>query len=168
MDLTKLVESRKFIVVIAVIAVLIIALVSFGIGIFVGYHKARFSYQWSENYDQNFGGPKHGIIGMFGGNNFMDAHGISGSIMKIDGSTIVIKGRNNDERTVLINDKTVIRRGNENLKVSDLRVNDNVVIIGNPDNSGQIQVELMRILPTPFPSGSNIPPPFIPPPLPMR
>jgi hypothetical protein len=152
MDITKFTQSRSFTVILIVIAVLFGLSLAFGLGVSVGFHKARFSYQWGENYDRNFGGPKRGIIGIFGGSNFMNSHGISGSIMKIDGSTVVIRGRNNVEMTVLVTDKTIIRMGNQNLKVSDLKIDENVIIIGNPDNSGQIQVELMRVLPTPLPT----------------
>lgn len=147
MDITKFTQSRSFSIILIVIAALLGLLLAFGLGVSVGFRKANFSYQWGENYDQNFGGPKRGIIGVFGGNNFMNAHGISGSIIKLDNPTIIIKDANNAERTVLINDKTVIRKGSGDIKISDLKIGDNVVIIGNPDNSGQIQVELMRILP---------------------
>lgn len=162
MDLTKLVQSKTFIAVVAVIAVLIIAFVSFGIGISVGYHKARFSYQWSENYDQNFGGPRHGIFGIFGMgmNGFMNAHGISGSIIKIDGSTLIVGGKDNIEKAVLIKNDTMIRRGQETVKSVDLKVNDKITIIGDPNDSGQIEAKFIRLLPTPFPS--QLPPPMHP------
>ncbi len=148
MDITKFTQSKSFTVTIIVIAAVLGLLLAFGLGVSVGFHKAKFSYQWGENYDRNFGGPKRGIIGMFGGSNFMNAHGIAGSIIKIDGSTIIIKDGDSDERTVLINGRTVMREGSQSVKISDLHVDDNVIIIGNPDDSGQIQAELMRILPS--------------------
>lgn len=161
MDIAKFTQSKSFTVTIIVITSLIVLLLVFGLGVSVGYHKARFSYQWGENYDRNFGGPQHGILGVFGGANFMNSHGISGSIIKIDGSVLVIKdaGDGNTERTTVLKDDTVIRRAQEVLKPSNLKVGDNIIIIGNPDDSGQIQVELLRVLPTPLPSMSNLPPP---------
>jgi hypothetical protein len=154
MDIIKFTQSKAFTVILIVIAALFGLSLAFGLGISVGFHKARFSYQWGENYDRNFGGPKRGIMGMFGDSNFMNSNGISGSIIKIDGSAVIIKGRNNIELTVQVNDKTVIRRGNESIKLSELKVDDNIVIIGSPDNAGQVEARLMRVLPSfpPLPS----------------
>src|SRR5258708_4950328 len=102
----------------AVIAVglLVIIFLSFAAGIFVGYHKARFSYEWGENYDRNFGGPHHGIFGMPGGmmplgpDGFMNAHGTFGSILSINtgSSTLLVNSQDNLEKTVVITSSTAL------------------------------------------------------------
>lgn len=136
-------------------------LLSFKTGEFVGYKKARFSYRWAENYHQNFGGPQSGFMrgpmGKFmpapmngfmrdvAGKDYMNAHGITGAILKIDGSTIVIQGQDGIEKTVLVSDNTIIKKRRGTVALKDLKVNDTVVIIGSPNDQGQIEAKLIRI-----------------------
>ena len=130
------------------------------LGIFVGFKKAGHSYRWGENYERNFGGPPGFFKGDFLGNGFMGAHGVSGQIIKIDSSTLVIKGKDNMEKVVLIKDDTVIERLRETIKLNDLKVDDNIVVIGQPNEAGQIEAKFIRILPT-LPSKA-LPPPMGP------
>ena len=54
------------------------------------------------------------------------------------------------EKIVLVNDQTVIRRGRDNVKVSDLKVDNNLVVIGDPNEMGQIAAKLIRLMPAPL------------------
>lgn len=126
--------------------VIIILLVVFGAGMFVGTKKANFSFRWAENYHRNFGGPRGGFFGPINGRDFIDAHGVFGQIIKIDGSTLIVSGRDNTEKIVLIKDDTTINGPQNNLKLADLKVNDYIVIIGNPNNAGQIEAKLIRLM----------------------
>jgi len=69
----------------------VVIVLIFGVGIFVGEMKARFSYRWAENYHKNFGGPSGGFLGdwkMFPPDNeFIESYGTFGQILKIDPST---------------------------------------------------------------------------------
>lgn len=137
MDYNKIFQSKIFKFVLIGTGSFLIILLIFGAGLFIGYKKAGFSYRWAENYHKNFAGPR----------NFLEAHGVFGSIIKIDGSTLVIKGSDNVEKTVLISDKTLIQDRRETLKISDLKVDDQVVIIGSPTEDGQIEAKFIRIMP---------------------
>lgn len=121
----------------------------FGAGIKVGTLKAKYSYRWAENYHKNFAGPQGGFLGDFrrgfGDKDFINAHGAFGSIIKIDGSTLIIKGKNDVEKTVLVSDKTEINSRRETVKASDLKVDDQIVIIGSPNEQGQIEAKLIRL-----------------------
>jgi len=151
MGFNSFIQSKKVVWTIAIILGLAVFIAVFSLGIFVGYHKARFSYDWSEQYDRNFGGPRRGIIGRSEpGPNFPEAHGIAGPIIKIDSNSLVIKGLKNIEMVVNVNSQTTIRNSNQNIKITDLKVGDNVVIIGEPNASGQIDASFIRILPFPF------------------
>jgi len=149
MDYNKIFQSKVFKVVLILVVILIVLLLGFQLGLMVGFRKASFSYQWGDNYHRNFAGPRNGFVGPFDRRDFMDAHGVIGQIAKIDGSTIIIKAHDNLEKIVLVNDKTTINRFRDNIKLSDLRVDDIVVVIGNPNNSGQIEAQLIRLLPSP-------------------
>lgn len=148
MDLTKFLQSKKFRVALYVIAALVIALVVFGAGMAVGFKKANFSYRWGENYHRNFGGPRGGFLRDFDGRDLINTNGVSGQIIKIAGPTLVIKGRDNVERIVLVNATTVIRRFRDTISSVDLNVNDIVVVIGEPNDAGQIDAKFIRVMPT--------------------
>jgi len=126
----KILQSKKFKITMGIIGGFIIIFLAFGAGTFVGMRRANFSFRWAENYQRNFGEPH------------FNAHGIFGQIIKTDGSTLVINGRDNIEKIILITASTTI-----NSFRGDLRVNDNVVIIGNPNNAGQIEARLIRLMP---------------------
>ncbi len=166
MDINKLsqcVQSKKFMVVIAGLVCLAVLVGTFSLGVFVGYHKARFSYAWGENYHRNFGGPKGGLFQDFSGKEFIDAHGTYGQVMKIDPSassgqaaTLVVKGRDSVEKIVVVKDDTSIMYLKNAVKTTDLKVGDNIVVIGEPNAQGQIEATFIRFLPT----VSNMPTPF--------
>lgn len=150
------VQSKKFMVLIAGLVGLAVLVGTFSLGVFVGYHKARFSYAWGENYHNNFGGPRGGLFQDFSGKEFMDAHGTYGQIVKVDSSTLVVNGRDNVEKIVVVNDDTSIMILRNAVKISDLKVGDSIVVIGEPNEQGQIEAKFIRFLP----AVSNMPTPF--------
>ena len=85
----------------------------------------------------------------FGRENFSDAHGAVGKIIKIDLPTLIITGKDNIEKVILIKDDPKIRRFNEDIKPSDLKVDDFIVVIGTPNNQSQVEAKLIRIMPPP-------------------
>lgn len=134
------------------LAAFIIILLALGIGMRIGTGKARFSCHWAENYHRNFGGPKTGFMQdwrQFPGGDFIEGHGSIGEIIKINENDFVIKDRGNTEKIILVEKDTVINRLRETIKLTDLKVGDYAVIIGSPNDSGQIIAKLIRILPTP-------------------
>lgn len=158
MDINKLFQSKAFKGVLFCVGAFVILSLIFGLGMFVGFRKAGHSYRWGENYERNFGGPPRGFVrgfmGDFMGRDFMGAHGIAGQIIKIDSSTLVIKGRNNIEEIVVIKNDTVITRFRETVKLSDLKVDDQIVVIGQPNNTGQIEAKFIRVMPAAPPNTS--------------
>jgi hypothetical protein len=135
--------------IIGILSVLVIILI-FGIGFFVGEKKAKFSYRWAEHYHQMFAGPRSGFLGHlrdFLRDEFIEAHGNVGEIIKIEGNNLIIKGRNNIEKVIVVSDKTVIKSGLRDIKISDLKIGDMIVIIGSPNAKGQIEAKLIRVFP---------------------
>lgn len=155
MEKINFLKSRWFVVVAIVIGELFLLAGAFRAGTVVGFHKATYSYRWEENYGNLFGSPRgmmrpgggsFGVMQDFRGDNFMPGHGITGSILKIDGSTILVKTLDNTERSLLIDTSTPIRKDRATLTIKDLHENDQVVAIGSPSTSGQIEVKLLRVL----------------------
>jgi len=119
----------------------------------IGFKKANFSYRWEENYHQNFAGPKKGFIAElgrdFGNQDFIESHGIFGQIIKNESSSLVIKGPDNIEKIVLLNNDTIIKLQKQTVTKSELITNQYLVIIGEPNESGQLAAKFIRLLPPP-------------------
>jgi hypothetical protein len=151
-------------VIIGLVVFAVVCLI-FWIGIFIGGMKARFSYRWAESYHKNFAGPRGGFLDdwrSFPRGDFISSHGIFGQIIKIEESAIIIKDGNNMERIVAVKDGTIIERLRETVKISDLKIDDYIVVIGEPNDSGQIEAKFIRLLPTLPSKGSLMPlPPHI-------
>jgi len=150
---TRVVDSVWFRrVLLGVLGLLVLAIV-FEAGIMIGYRRANFSYQWGENYHLIFGGPKEGFLPPPGAggrvlimrNDFINPHGLTGTVMKVDGQSIIVKGDDKVEKTIVVSDKTSIRSGNQDVKISDLKEGDMIVAIGDPNNSGQVEAKLVRV-----------------------
>jgi len=148
MDLKNFIQSKPYMALALSAAIVAVIFLIFSIGMYVGFHKARFSYQWGENYHRNFAGPKGGFFEDFGGKDFIDANGVAGQIMKIDGFTLIIKGRDNMERIILVEEDTTIMRFKESVKLAGIKPDDFIVAIGEPNNQGQIEAKFVRILPS--------------------
>jgi len=150
MDLKKIVTSKVTLIVLACLAGIVVLLGVFRLGMVVGYRQGDFDCRWGENYREVFGRPgpppfMHDF--MQGG--FMHEGGIMGSILKIDGNTLVIKGEDGAEKSVLLDEKTALRQGPNSIKAQDLKVDDKVTVIGNPDDKGQINAKLIRVFENP-------------------
>jgi len=157
MEKNNILESKLFRAVILIIAGLIILVFVFSLGVFVGMKKADFSFKWADEYHRNFGGPRGGFLGDFMGTNreFANSNGVFGQIIKIDNGSLTVKDRDNTEKIVLARDKTSIIYQRKNIKLSDLKIGDSIVVIGEPNSNGQIQAELIRVMP---PMPDNLPP----------
>lgn len=147
MNIDKIFQSKTFKIILLAIAGLMIILLVFKTGMMVGFQKANFSCHWSDNYHRNFGGPRGGFPGGFGDRDFIEANGTVGQIIKIATSTLVIKGQRDIEKIVLIKDDTVIKQLKETITINELKIDDMVVVIGEPNNDGQIEAKLIRVIP---------------------
>ncbi len=159
-DVLRFFRSRTFVIIIITLFGFALLVGAFAVGAFVGYKKAAFSYRWGENYHLNFGGPRGGFLRQledFGGGDFIEGHGTFGQIIKINGSTLIIEGRDKVEKIILVKDDTEIRELRSTLKIDGLKINDYVVIIGEPNGSGQIEAKFIRVMPVPLMGGPDLP-----------
>ena len=146
----NILDSKTLKIVILAIGCFVILAFVFGLGVFVGSQKAEFSFKWAEQYHRNFAGPKEGFLGDFMGKDFINGNGCFGQIIKIDGNSLTIKdNRDNTEKIIIAGDETTVTYQKENIKLSGLKVGDNVVVIGEPNENGQINARLIRIMPPP-------------------
>ncbi len=138
-------ESKALKAVIYGFGILVAIFIVFQAGIVVGFHKASFGHDWDTNYTRNFGPLNPGMMS----DNFPNAHGAFGKIIKVQLPTIIVADRDNTEKVVLITDDTVVRKVRANGSSTDLVPDTVVVVIGTPNAQGQIEAKLIRILPAP-------------------
>lgn len=133
-------------VIIGLVGFIIIILI-FGVGVKVGTLKAKYSYRWAESYHKNFGGPRGGFLGdwrRFPAGDFIGGHGAFGEVIELNDSGFVIKGREDVEKIIVITEETIIKKGRKTTE-DDLVVGDRVVVIGPPNEEGQIEAKLIRV-----------------------
>lgn len=147
MELKEFFESKAFTKVLFIVGILVIVFVIFQAGVFVGYHKASFTYRSGENYMMMFRNSDR-VGGPFG-DRFPEAHGAIGKILEINLPTLVLQEPDGDEKVVSIVSDTSIRSGYENLTSKDLKVGQYVVAIGSPNDKLQVEAKLIRLLPPP-------------------
>lgn len=150
MDFKKAIESKTFQTVTWTLLAVVVGVLIFAAGATFGARKAEFSYRWGENYHRNFAGPNNGFMDPAGGpqdREFIKGHGIFGQIIKKEGQLLSIKDSDQVEKAILVGEKTSIRRFRDNIKIEDLQINDLIVVIGEPNDSGQIEAKLIRVMP---------------------
>jgi len=157
MDLKNIIQSKAYKIVAISLAAILVLFLTFSAGMRVGFYKAKFSYQWGENYHKNFAGPRNGMLRGafkdFGGKDLIDSHGAAGQILKIDPSTgsgqaeLVIQGQDGVEKIIVVKDGTAVRRLRETAELSELKVNDYITVIGSPTDVGKIEAKFIRVMP---------------------
>jgi len=135
----KGITSKTFGVILRILGVLIIALIIFQAGVFIGERKADFSGGLGEEYHQIFGSRMMGDLS--------GAHGAVGKVVSISLPNVIIAGRDNIEKTIVITDDTKILKLREEISPADMHVNDTVVVLGSPTASSSIDATLIRIIP---------------------
>lgn len=144
-NVRKVFESKSLFGILLLLGILIIATLIFAGGVAVGFHKATFEHNWEAHYEQNFGM----MPGRLGGNNSPTAHGATGKIIKIELPNIIVEDKDNTEKVIETTDDTKIQTGRTTITATDLKIDDYVVVIGNPDDKGEIEAKLIRIIPSP-------------------
>ncbi len=137
--------TKKTVVYVALaLGCLIILVLDFRLGVFVGLEKAQFGSRWDEHYRRNIlGSPM--MFGLPGPG--LNAHGVVGPIVSIQGNTLVVKGEDAEKTIVVPANAAILGRPHERLDFSALKVGEQVSVIGGPNSEGQIEARLVRILP---------------------
>jgi len=148
-NIKKVFEGKNSFRILCVIGFVIVALLIFSAGIKVGFYKASFGRAWGENYERNFGMMQNRP--MFGNDNFPNAHGAIGKIIKKELPTIIVQDKDNTEKVVLIKADTQIQKIKEKATQADLKIDDFIVVIGTPNEQGQIEAKFIRIMPAGMP-----------------
>lgn len=147
MDIKKAPQSKTFFKVIVAVGIVIAIACIFQAGVWTGYRKAAYSFRWGDSYYRSFGGPRGQFAPGLPHGEMMEAYGVGGRIIKIDLPLLVVEDRDNTEKTVLLKDDTVIRRFRDEIEPADLGIDDQIVVIGEPNDLSQIEAKLIRVMP---------------------
>ena len=148
----EILNSKAFRIVVYALGVLAVAFFIFEAGMVAGFRKASFGRDWGENYEQNFGSPHRMQFGKNMGDmgNLPNAHGAIGRIVGVElPNIVVLDGKDNVEKVIILDDDTEIRLAKNIIKDEELKEGLDVMIIGTPNSSGQIEAKLVRVLPPP-------------------
>ncbi len=154
MTFKDFIKSKRFSLIIYVVGGLLIALIIFQAGIFVGYHVATFSMSWDDTHRGDPRDPRS-IFAPFGRDaDDMNPHGAIGEIISIKLPVIMVKEPSGNEAIILLSTSTSIRNMHDQASSSDLFVGEQIVTIGTPDEQGQIHASFVRVVPL-FPPAIN-------------
>jgi len=157
-----IVPSKGIHAVLWILGVLVILLLVFGAGIAVGYRSGLFASRFGEDYYHNFLGEGSGFSGMMGGGMIggpvpINQHGTIGTVISVGSSTIATKDQSGNEQSIVIDEGTVIREMNRTISIADIQDGNQVAVIGEPNDTGQIHARFIRI----FDASSSAPKPPI-------
>ena len=145
----KISESKFLFKILGGIIIVVVALFIFYVGFNVGFRKASFGHAWEENYERNFGfEPSNGGLST---DNFPNANGAIGKIIKVELPTVIVADKDNTEKVILIKTDTQIQKMRTNIMATDLKVGDFIIVIGAPNAQGQIEAKFIRVMPVGIP-----------------
>lgn len=147
--LKKIGESKALMAIVYTIGVTVIAFVIFDAGMLVGFNKASFSHSWGEHYMDNFGLGDRQHAGFDGDDHAPNAHGAVGKIISINLPTMIVQDKENTEKVIVLNTDTKIQELRNAIESTDIKIDDFVVVIGAPNEQGQIEAKFIRIIPQP-------------------
>ena len=134
---------------ICILGCVVLVLVIFQAGMFVGFKKAGFSYRTGEQYFREMNGrPNDQFMGMNRGD-FGNSHGAVGKIVSVNLPSIIISDKDGIEKTITVSTSTDIKKFKDSIKAEDLKVNDFITVIGNPNDKAEVEARLIRIMPDP-------------------
>jgi uncharacterized protein DUF5666 len=73
-------------------------------------------------------------------------HGAIGVIESIDGQRITIQSRDGKLETILVNDDTRFDKNLQKISFTDLKLKDQIVVLGSPNDDGEINARLIGLI----------------------
>lgn len=113
-----------------------ILLLVFFVGIHIGSRKDRIFPFW-ERRNHMSGSFMHSRFG----------HGAIGVIDLIGINMLVVKDRYSELKTILIDEQTLIKRGRTVIKFSNLKKDEKIIVLGEPqEKEGTIKAKVIRVI----------------------
>ncbi len=77
---------------------------------------------------------------------FKTGHGAFGAIQTIEGQRITVQSRDGKLQTILVDNDTRFDKDFKQISFTDLKVNDQIVVIGSPNADGEINARLIGLV----------------------
>lgn len=145
----KIVESKNFKIATYVLGGIFVLFFVFQAGMIAGFRKATFRHDWGSNYERNFGPERRAPKFLDDIKGAPNAHGAIGKIIKIEYPKIVVLDKDQTEKVIIVSDSTDILERREKITKEELSIDEFIVVIGSPNEEGQIDAKLIRIMPSP-------------------
>ena len=131
-------DKRNILIGVGIGAVLAASLLLvFFLGLFIGRRENRFF--------PYFGGGGRLMHRDFIPRDF--GHGAIGAIENLGENTLVVRDRSGALKTVLVDNQTQIKRGHTSINFSDLKKDEQVIVLGDPEEKeGAIKAKLIRVI----------------------
>lgn len=148
-EIKNIIKSHAFKIIVYVVIGLLVLLLVFQAGMYVGFQKASFYNRIGANYFHEIS-DNRGTMGIQNGD-FESAHGAVGKIVELKLPLIVIEDRSGVEKTIQIGSSTQIKDADGDENAGNLKTNDFVVVFGSPASSTNpvLLARLIRVLPPP-------------------
>lgn len=148
MEIKNILKTKAFKIIAISLGLIVIVLSIFQAGMVFGYRRAQFSDRLGNNYNRIFNGSPERPFGTMRKGAFPISHGANGKIIRTDFPVIIIEDKDNIEKTILIQENTIIKKFRNTIKPEDLKIDDAIIVIGTPNKDGQIEAKLIRLMPS--------------------
>jgi uncharacterized protein YodC (DUF2158 family) len=81
-----------------------------------------------------------------GGRLEMKGRGLLGEVTKLETDKITVRTRNDEEKIIIVNDQTKIKKQREDIKVGDIKEGDNIMVVGKASEEGTFLAKLIKVL----------------------
>jgi len=130
-----------------IIGIILLMIVSFQFGIFIGFGKASFNFRNGERYFLEMNGRRDDPMMGLRRDDFQNTYGTIGKIIKISPDIIIVLDKDQKEKTISISTSTIIKKFREDIKPINLKIDDFITVIGSPEDNGFIGAKLIRVMP---------------------
>jgi len=133
-----------------VVGMLLFGAICFYAGLSAGFMRAKYTLDWGENFERNFGGPRHGFQKMpppFFGDELRNGFGVNWNGTASDGEKLVVTDRDGKENTVVVGENTQVHYPKKDDSKNSIQIGDRVVVVGRPGAEGVINADFIRVFP---------------------
>jgi hypothetical protein len=72
--------------------------------------------------------------------------GLLGDVIKTEADKITIKGADGQEKAVITNDQTKIKKQGSDIKITDIKTGDRIMVVGKPNDQGVITAKMIKVM----------------------
>ncbi|MDO8583987.1 MAG: hypothetical protein Q7R83_02290 [bacterium] len=113
------------------------------VGLSMGERRGSHFFRFSERYDRLLG-PEENMP--FGRPPLPGIHGVSGKVLSVSTSTLILENPDNIEQDIAVSSSTDVRSGMRPISLDQITPGQIVVVFGAPNNQGQIEARLIRLM----------------------